>query len=318
MKKMFKNIVLLLALMVFAFTGNISASALSSSQASNTSNTSQAGEVMGTVYPYEFRSGDNTVVIESDPERIVSLSPTFTEVIFALGEGGNLVGRTDYCDYPAETKDIPSVGSMSQPSIEKIVELKPDVVFVSFLKPEVTEQIEKAGVKVIQIPAGDSFEGSYRNMEEIGKILDRNEEAKKITDAIKTKIEEVKEKVGAAPKVTAYYVAGFGETGDYTAGDKTFINDIIDAAGGDNVAKDSEGWKYTSEKLMEKNPEIVFIGQMAKLADTFKETEPYKNLDSVKNGKVFEVNDNLINREGPRMGEAVEMMAKVFHPELFR
>ncbi len=318
MKKMFKNIVLLLALMVFAFTGNISASALSSSQASNTSNTSQAGEVMGTVYPYEFRSGDNTVVIESDPERIVSLSPTFTEVIFALGEGGNLVGRTDYCDYPAETKDIPSVGSMSQPSIEKIVELKPDVVFVSFLKPEVTEQIEKAGVKVIQIPAGDSFEGSYRNMEEIGKILDRNEEAKKITDAIKTKIEEVKEKVGAAPKVTAYYVAGFGETGDYTAGDKTFINDIIDAAGGDNVAKDSEGWKYTSEKLMEKNPEIVFIGQMAKLADTFKETEPYKNLDAVKNGKVFEVDDNLINREGPRMGEAVEMMAKVFHPELFR
>lgn len=320
MRKNIKNLALFLLLVFFAsFMGNghLVTAISNASNSSNSSNSSQAGEA--TVYPYEFKGMDGkSVIVEKEPEKIVSLSPTFTEILFALGEGKNLVGRTDYCDYPKETSEIVSVGSMSKPSVEKIVELNPDIVIVSFLKPEVVEQIEKAGIKVIQITAGDSFEGSYKNIEEVARITNSTKEAKEVISGIKSKIEEVSNKVKDAKKVTSYYVAGFGEGGDYTAGDKTFINDIITAAGGENVAKDAEGWKYTAEKLLEKNPEIIIIGSMAKMTDAFKTTEPYKNLDAVKNNKVMEVDDNLINREGPRMGEAVEMLAKIFHPELFQ
>lgn len=324
MKKTLKNLSMIFA-MLFTLAAcapaapKTNASVPESKPAPQTTVAAETPKSNATVYPLTFTNPDGkTVTIEKEPQSIVSLSPTFTEVIFALGKGGNLKGRTDYCDYPADTAKIPSVGSMSKPSIEKITELKPDLVVVSFLKDEVVKKIEETGAKVIQIPAGDSIKGSYENMRKIAQVLNANDEAEKIIKGIEDKVTEVKSKVEKEKPVTAYYVAGFGETGDYTAGDKTFINEVISAAGGDNVAKDAEGWKYTSEKLMEKDPEVVIIGSMAKLADQFKTTEPYKNLSAVKNNKVLEVEDSLFTREGPRLGEAVEMLAKLLHPEAMK
>ncbi|PKK39169.1 Heme ABC transporter, cell surface heme and hemoprotein receptor HmuT [Clostridiaceae bacterium JG1575] len=271
-----------------------------------------------TQYPMEFKGSDGkSVTIAKEPQRILSLSPTFTETIYALGRGDRLVGRTDSCDYPAEVSKVPSVGPMMMPSVEKIAELNPDVILVSFMKAEVVAQIEKAGAKVIQIPSAQSIQGSYETMATLGKILNANEGAQTIRKAIEKDIQAVQEKVKNLPKKTVYYVAGFGKSGDYTAGANTFINDLIVAAGGDNVAKDVKGWKYSVEKLMEKDPEYLFIGNMAKLADEFKVTEPYKNLTAVKENRFLEVDDNLINREGPRMGKAVEMIAEILHPEAF-
>ena len=112
-------------------------------------------------------------------------------------------------------------------------------------------------------------------------------------------------------------MAGFGKNGDYTAGANTFMNDLIVAAGGDNVAKDAEGWSYTAEKLLEKDPQYIFIGTMSQMTDDFKATEPYNNLTAVKEDQVVELDDNIISREGPRMAEAVEAIAKALHSELF-
>lgn len=271
-----------------------------------------------TIYPYEFKAADGSVItIEAEPQRIVSLSPTFTEVVYALGAGDRMVGRTDYCDYPVETKDVTSVGSMVTPSVEKIVELEPDLVLVSFMEQEMIDKIQQSGAKVIQVNSANGIEGSYTNMEVIGRVLNTNTEAKTLVETLKADIAALVEKVKAAKPVTAYYVAGFGKNGDYTAGPDTFMNDLFVAAGGDNVAKDAEGWKYTTEKLMEKDPEYLFIGSMAQMTDEFKTTEPYSNLTAVKDNKVVELDDNIISREGPRMAQAVEAIAKALHPDLF-
>lgn len=285
-----------------------------------TTPTTTAGQAIAdTVYPYEFTGADGSkVVLDKEPLRIVSLSPTYTEVIFALGAGERLVGRTDYCDFPADAAKVTSVGSMTKPSVEKIVELKPDVILVSFMAKEMVDKIEQTGAKVVQMPSGDSIEGSYKNMTEIGKVLNANEAASKLIENIKTEIASISEKVKGLEPVTAYYVAGFGQSGDYTAGPNTFMNDLIIAAGGDNAGKDAEGWNYTAEKLLEKDPHFLIIGSMAKMTETFKTTEPYKNLTAVKENRLMEIDDNLISREGPRMAEGVLLMAKIFHPDAFK
>lgn len=323
MKKMTRIITVIIALMLTlsgctpASTATNGAASAGQTTAGTASDTKAAAK--DTVYPYNYKNPDGSEVkIEKEPVRLVSLSPTLTEVIYALGKGDLLKGRTDYCDYPAAVSSVASVGSMSEPSVEKILELDPDLVIVSFLQAETIAKIESAGARVIILPSGDSLEGSYANLLEMGRVLNAEDQADDLIAGIKTKIAAVQEKVKGETPVTAYYVAGFGQTGDYTAGDGTFINEVITSAGGINAAADVQGWNYTAEKLMEKDPEIIFMGSMANLAETFKVTEPYKNLTAVKDGRVYTVDDNLIAREGPRMGEAVTMLAKLFYPKAFQ
>ncbi|MFB0918054.1 MAG: ABC transporter substrate-binding protein [Clostridiaceae bacterium] len=328
MKKTLRSFSLIMT-MLFVLMGCTPAATNSTTSAGSTTVTNAATttaatttakvEDKGTVYPITIKSASGTEVeIKAEPKKIVSLSPTFTEVIYALGKGDKLVGRTDFCDYPSQVSSVASVGSMSNPSIEKIVEMNPDIVITSFLKEETVKKIEAAGAKVVSISSGDSLEGSFKNMKEIGKILNANKEAEEIVKNINTQISEVTGKLKDVKPVKTYYVAGFGKNGDYTAGNGTFINEMIKAAGGENVAIDAEGWSYTSEKLVEKDPTMIFMGSMAKMADEFKTTEPYKNLTAVKNNQVFEVDDNLIAREGPRLGEGIKLLAKLFHPDVFK
>lgn len=324
MKKMRKIITVTVALMLTlsgctpANTTTNGATAAGQTTAGTALDTTAAA-VKNTVYPYTFKNPDGSEVkVEKEATRLVSLSPTLTEVIYALGKGDLLKGRTDYCDYPEAVSLVPSVGSMSEPSVEKILELDPDLVIVSFLQAETIAKIESAGARVIILPSGDSLEGSYANLLEMGRVLNAEDQADDLIAGIKTKIAAVQEKVKGETPVTAYYVAGFGQTGDYTAGDGTFINEVITSAGGINAAADVQGWNYTAEKLMEKDPEIIFMGSMANLTETFKVEEPYKNLTAVKAGRVFAVDDNLIAREGPRMGEAVAILAKLFYPKVFQ
>lgn len=301
--------------------GGTDTTASTTAAEATTTPTTTAAEVSAneTSYPYTFVSstGDE-VIIESEPQRIVSISPTFTEIVFGIGAGDRLVGRTDYCDYPAETAEIPSVGSMTQPSVEAIVALEPDVVLVSFMEDEMLEKIELSGATVVQMPSSNTIEESYAAMEELGRILNVNNQTTEMLEGIKADIQEVAEKVQGLEPVSAYYVAGFGQGGDYTAGGNTFMNDLIEAAGATNAGSDAEGWSFSAEKLIERDPDFIIIGTMAQLADEFKTTEPYSSLTAVKEGRVMEIDDNLIAREGPRLAQGVRLMAEIFHPEAFK
>ena len=240
--------------------------------------------------------------------RVVSLAPNITEVIYALGCGDMLVGRTDYCNYPPETAEVDSVGSITEPSVETVIELQPDIVIASTHAPkDAAEKIEAAGIPVKMYYGPESFEGVYDVINAVAAELSAEAEAEVLIADLSTRYDKLKadaEAIEERPSV--YYVIGFGEGGDWTAGGDTFIGRMIEMAGGDNIAADVEGWSYSLEMIVEKQPEIILVGEGLK--DVFINTPIYSDLDAVKNGRVYGVNEDTINRQGPRLIEGIEQL----------
>ncbi|GCD11974.1 ABC transporter substrate-binding protein [Clostridium tagluense] len=277
-------------------------------------------EAVGVLYPIKVvDSYKRTVTIEKEPKRIITIAPNITEGVYALGKGGNLVGRSDYDDYPTETLKVASVGSLLKPNIEKIVELKPDVVIAStHFDKTVVKKLEALNIKVIVLYGEESFAGVYDTMSKLGQVVNASEKAQSIISDMKKKVADITSKVANAKKPTVYYVAGFGKSGDFTAGKDTFIGNMIEIAGGKNAADDAIGWKYSVEKLVEKNPDILICSKFFDTKKGIEATNGYKDLKAVKNGKLSGIDDNTIVRQGPRLAEGLEAMAKLIHPELFK
>ncbi|MDO9592406.1 MAG: ABC transporter substrate-binding protein [Erysipelotrichaceae bacterium] len=276
-------------------------------------------EALVTTYPLTITDGEGkTVTLESEPMKIVSLSPNATETIFALGAGDKLVGRTDFCNYPAETTSIPSVGAITEPNIETIASMDPDLIVISnMFTPELRDKLEALGYKVLDLSSHDTFEGVYTSISNTGLILNKQGASAKLIDEMKTTIAEIEEKVKGVEPKTVYYVVGFGEYGDYTAGANTFIDQMITMAGGINVAQDTEGWKYSVEKLVENDPEIVICSKYYDSQVGIEMTNGYKELTAVKEGRLIEIDNDLLDRQGPRTAEGLLELVKIIHPELF-
>ncbi|MBW9149954.1 ABC transporter substrate-binding protein [Clostridium sp. CM028] len=277
-------------------------------------------ETNAVVYPLKVvDSYDRTVIIEKEPKRIITIAPNITEGIYALGKGSSVVGRSDYDDYPAQALKVTSVGDLLQPSVEKIVELKPDVVIVSALFDKaIIKKLEALNIKVVALGGEENFNGVYDTMSKLGQVVNASGEAQTIVSDMKRKVAEITDKVKDAKKPTVYYVAGFGKSGDFTAGKDTFIGSMIDIAGGKNAAGDVVGWNYSVEKLVEKNPDVLICSKLYDSKKGIKATNGYKDLNAVKNGKLLEIDENIIVRQGPRLAEGLESIAKLVHPELFK
>ncbi|QXM07381.1 ABC transporter substrate-binding protein [Crassaminicella indica] len=264
-------------------------------------------------------SYNREVIIESEPKRVVSIAPNITETIFALGAGEKLVGRTDYCDYPEKVKSIASIGSLMEPNIEKIVALKPDLVVAStHFKEDVLNKLEELNVKVIVLYGEESFEGAYAIIGKLGKVLNAQEASEKIISSMKDQVKNVIDKVKNAERPEVYYVVSYGAGGDYTAGEGTFIDKMINLAGGKNAARDTTGWKYSLEKLIEKDPDILICSKYYDAKKGIMNTNGYKDLTAVKEGRLFEIDNNLLDRQGPRLADGLYELAKIIHPELFK
>jgi iron complex transport system substrate-binding protein len=277
-------------------------------------------ETTAVVYPLKVVDSYNrTVTIESEPKRIITIAPNITEGIYALGKGGILVGRSDYDDYPTEVSKVATIGSLLQPNIEKIVELKPDVVIAStHFDKAVIKKLEDLNIKVVVLYGEENFEGVYDTMSKLGQVVNASGKAQSIILEMKKKVADITKKVANAKNPTVYYVAGFGKSGDFTAGKDTFIGNMIEIAGGKNAADDAVGWKYSVEKLVEKNPDVLICSKFFDTKKGIEATTGYKDLKAVKNGKLLEVDDNTIVRQGPRLADGLESMAKLIHPELFK
>ena len=165
-------------------------------QPATTQPTATANAAKKTVYPLTIKdSYDRTVVIEKEPQRIISGAPNITEMVAALGKEDKLVGRTDYCDFPESIKSVASIGDLMTINIEKIVALKPDVVIVSnFFDPKNVKKLEDVGIKVIGIYGQDSFEGVYETIGKVGQLLNTQDKADEIVTGIKKKVQSVTEK----------------------------------------------------------------------------------------------------------------------------
>ncbi|KGM95555.1 ABC transporter substrate-binding protein [Clostridium novyi A str. 4552] len=275
---------------------------------------------VGVTYPLKIKDSYNReVVINKEPKRIISIAPNITETIFALGMGNKLVGRTDYCDYPKEAKNIISIGSLTQPNIEKIVELKPDVVIAStHFKKDVLTKLEKMNIKVVVLYGPETFDGVYDTINKVGEVMNAKSEANKLVLDMKNKVNSITDKVKNKTKPKVYYVVSYGKMGDFTSGGNTFIGNMIEMAGGNNVASDVKGWKYSIEKLVEKNPDIIICSKYFDAKKGIQQTPGYKDLKAVKDGKLVEIDNNLLDRQGPRVVDGLEELSKIIHPEAFK
>lgn len=271
--------------------------------------------------------GKAVAVTSYPPQRIVSIAPANTEILFALGLDDRIVGVTRFCDYPPKVKTmvkegkITIIGGFSDPNIEKIVALKPDVVFAMHsLQLKAVESLENRGVSVIFLDP-KSVQDILDDILLVGRATDKEAEAKKLVEEMKQRISYIVSKtqnVKYRPKV--YYEVWHDPL--MSIGPGTWINELIELAGGTNIFSDAKTKypKVSSEAVIERNPEIIIIkvGYMGGVAKEEIAKRPGWNIiDAVKNGRIYEVDENILIRPGPRIVEGLETLAKIIHPELF-
>ena len=315
--KLNKNIWKVLSIIVLVFA--LSSCGQTQVQNEKNTNNQQAEEQRSTIYPYTLvDSYDREITIEEEPMRIISVAPSITETMFALGAEDKLIGRTTYCDFPEEASAIETIGSLREPSIEKIVELNPDLVIgATHFNKEVLEKLESLDIKVVILYGSESFEGVYGIIDKASIVVNKQDEGKMLIDNMKETVEDVISRVKDVPKPSVYYVVAFGQYGDYTAGKDTFISQLIEMAGGENAANDVEGWKYSLERLVEKDPDILICSKYYDSKVGIENSHGYDELTAVKEGKLFEIDNNPIDRQGPRLAQGLKSLAKIIHPEAF-
>lgn len=256
------------------------------------------------------------------PQRIISLAPTHTEILFALGLGEKIVGVTDRCNYPEEASKKPRVGGFANPDIDKIVALKPDLIlaFGTIQKSE-AEELEKRKQKVLWIYP-HTVDQVLDSFERIGKITGKELTAKQLRQSVKERIQCVQEKLGDIledRRPTIFRVMGLDPLG--TIGGDSFQTDVYRLAGGKNVFGDinKDFFQIDIETLIKRDPDVIIIAgnNPEELRKKIKDQEGWKNLTAVKNDKIFVISCDLICRPGPRIAETIEKIAAYLYPERF-
>jgi iron complex transport system substrate-binding protein len=252
--------------------------------------------------------------------RVVSLAPNLTEIVFAVGGGNRLVGRTTYCDFPAEAKSVAEVGDTLHPSLERIIALKPQVVLVSTASQleGFTRQLQEHDIAVFVTDPHD-LDGVFRSIDQIGDILGDAEKAKQLTDSLKLRVMVLAQKLHLAPPVRVFYQLSAEPL--YTAGKDSFVNDLIRLAGGNSVTADVPGaWpKYSAEAALATKPDAIILPTGGSMGDSNTDVaQPLKRSPAVLKGRVYKINDDHLVRPGPRAIDGLEEMARALHPERFK
>lgn len=257
--------------------------------------------------------------------RIVSLAPSNTEILFAIGAGDQVVGRDTLSDFPEEASKVTDIGSTFEAlNTELIVSLKPDLVLAAEINtPEQVKQLEDLGLTVYYLNNPKTLEGMYENLELVAQMTGHQQEVPTLIKSLKERVAAVDEKIApisSRPGVF-YELDGTDPAKPYTAGKGTFITQLIERAGGHNIAADLEGYPQLSlEQVVAADPAFIILGdaRYGVSPESIAERPGWENLSAVKNGKVFPFNDDLVSRPGPRLVDALEELAKLMRPELFQ
>ncbi len=261
------------------------------------------------------------VVVEEKPERIVSLIPSNTETAFALGLEKEIVGVSDHDNYPEEVEEKERVGGMEL-NIEKIISLKPDLVLASEINPqEGLQQLEDAGITVLVVNDAANFSDAYDSIKMIGEATGKLDEAEKIVQGIKNKIKEIQDQIGTDAEKKKVYVEVWPAPDISVAGKNTFIDEMLQLIGAENIIK-KEGWpKVDQEAVIEADPDVIITTYGAYAgSDSDKEIperDGWQDVTAVKNKQIYDVDNDTVTRPGPRLAEGIEEIAKAVYPEIF-
>jgi iron complex transport system substrate-binding protein len=266
------------------------------------------------------------VKLAGPARRIVSLGPSNTEILFALGAGPQVVGRDELSDFPPDAKQVASVGSaFDKLNTEAIVALKPDLVLAAdIVSPEQVKTLQGVGLTVFLLGNPKDFDGLYQNLAAVGQLTGHTPEAKALSDDSKTRVTAVVltvKKATSRPKVF-YELDATDPTKPFTPGPGSFVDMLITLAGGQNVgASLKDQWaQISSEALVQQNPDIILLGDAAYgiAVDSVGRRAGWSSIAAVKNKAVYAFDDNLVSRPGPRLVDGLETIAKLLHPELFK
>ena len=265
------------------------------------------------------------IKLEKIPATIVSLSPANTEIVFALGLEGSLVGVTEYCDYPEAAEDKPKIGGYSTVDIEKVVEIQPDLILASNIhEEEVIPELERLGLTVIDL-SPDTIDEVLESIIMVGKITGKRDEALQLVDEMRSRIKAVADRTASltdTQRPRVFYVVWHDPI--TTVSSITRIHELIVNAGGINIARDlTDDYPTISlEAVIQANPQVIVAtsghGSGANSPFEFASTEPrLKDIDARINSRVYQIDANLFSRPGPRIVDALEEMARMTHPEIF-
>jgi len=258
------------------------------------------------------------------PQRIVSLAPSITETLFAIGAGDRVVGVTLYCDWPVEVKNLPKVGQFTRFDIEKMLALRPDMVIATCDAPSETinHELTQYGIPALVVKAW-TVEESIKTVREIGRAVGAERKAQAIAGDMERRLRKLRERLKDSPKVKT--VLAYDREPLILAGPGTFADDIIRLAGGVNAAADArlKYPRYSIERLVLRGPEVIIeaahgggYGDVArKRAVAFWNGWP--SIPAVKSGRIAVVDADIVSRPGPRIIEGLEAVARALHPELF-
>ena len=257
------------------------------------------------------------VSLDKPADRVVALSAADCEILYAIGAGDKLVGRGEYCDFPAEVLDVPSVQSGEDTNIEQIIALRPQVLLMSSMAPtdDQVAQLEAAGIHVIVSDAQD-IEGVYTAVDIIGTVMGKEDNAKQVIDHMQQGFAALKKKAAASDQKgkTVYFEVSPLEYGLWAAGNHTFMNEVAEMLGLKNCFDDVKGWaEISEEQVLQRNPDYIvtitmYYGKGPTPVEEIKSRKGWGKINAVVNDDILNLQNNELSRPTPRLLDGAEML----------
>jgi iron complex transport system substrate-binding protein len=275
--------------------------------------------------PHEVTDGlGREIALPGSIERIVSLAPSNTEMLFAIGAGSQVVGRDEVSDFPSSANEVASIGStFGELNTEAILALEPDLVLAADITPpEQLQSLEALGLMTFVVPNPADFQGLYDNLVTIGEITDHVGEATDLAEELRSRVEAVTTLTANADPTRVFYeIDGSDPSAPWTTGSSTFQDLLIELAGGANVAAGIEGWgQIDLEELVIQDPEVIVFATgpfIVTTGQSLADRPGWGGMAAVQSGRVVSIDTNWIDRPGPRLVEGLEALARALHPDLF-
>lgn len=290
---------------------------------SKTTNEEQAATETVQQYPMKMKdSTGETIEFKEQPEKVVSLIPSNTEILYELGAGDTVIGVSDLDNYPEEVTKKERIGAMEF-NLEKIISLNPDVVLAHDAIGGSTDagmqQLRDLGITVFYIPEATNFNETYDTITQVGLIMNKNNEAKKVIQEMQDKVAAVQKKIGTVETERSAFIETSDEPEIYTAGKGTFIQEMFDLLSIKNIATKDNWYQISSEAIITDNPDVILVmyDYVPNIEEKVKKRTGFETVNAVINDRVVQIDSDQISRTGPRLADGLEEIAKAVYPEAF-
>lgn len=321
MKNKLHSLLLMLMISVLALTACTTNDTKQQEQPNSQDNSEKTVE---TTFPLTVTDAiGNEITLDAKPTSIVSMMPSNTEILFALGLDDEIVGVSDYDDYPEQATTKEKIGGLEF-NVEKIVAMNPDLVLAHEsglgMGEAGLQQIRDAGITVFVVKNAGNFDETYATIETISKLTNTQEQAQRIIEDMKAKVAEVVEKTKGVVEKKKVFIENSPAPEIYTPGNNTFMQQMLEMIGAENIAADQEGWVMLDpESIISRNPDVIVV--MYDFIETAVEDvyarDGFAAVRAIQEEQVVQVDENITSRTGPRLADGFEQLAKAVYPEVF-